>query len=471
MGNLKVSVLIPTYLGAGFLAETVQSVLDQTYPHFELIVVNDCSPDDTDAVMARFDDPRIQYLVHEKNRGPNAARVTGLQVATGEVIALLDHDDRFHPEKLATHVRFYERDPELGCTVNGRFDVDHQTGEITGIWHPPSEITLADLVLGFPFAPSDTLLRRDWALREDIWDDYYVDGGPEVIVNGGEIVIFGRMFLAGCKFANVNRPLNYRSYHAQRMLSNLPLRCRSERACQEIILSDPRCPAEVRALRSEAFKNSYLIWAYFAVVQEEYETARTFLCEAIRQKPALLDGHPCELVVELADFSVQDHTRDHEALLDAFFAHLPPEAAGAAGQKSWALARSSLLKGFQALLWNRQAEGERLLCRASSLGLVLDAPIIGKLTYELLNYEAAMGREAAERARSMIIPFLEKIGGAPAGREFQATYLVNRAFENNRRQQFRAVPPDAVQAIAYQPRLLMNRGVISILVRSLLGAK
>ena len=60
MESPTVSVIIPTYGGANYLGEAIQSVLDQTYPHFELIVVNDVSPDHTDEVVASYRDPRCQ---------------------------------------------------------------------------------------------------------------------------------------------------------------------------------------------------------------------------------------------------------------------------------------------------------------------------------------------------------------------------------------------------------------------------
>ena len=89
MSSPKVSVIIPTYGGADHLSEAIQSVLDQTYPHFELFVVNDGSPDNTDEVMAKFADPRLIYRVHAQNQGVDQARKTGLDVSTGDIVAFL----------------------------------------------------------------------------------------------------------------------------------------------------------------------------------------------------------------------------------------------------------------------------------------------------------------------------------------------------------------------------------------------
>ena len=76
MGNPTVSVITPAYNGADHLGEAIQSVLDQTYPHSELIVVDDASTDETPEIVRRFDDPRLKYIVHKENRGPDVARHT-----------------------------------------------------------------------------------------------------------------------------------------------------------------------------------------------------------------------------------------------------------------------------------------------------------------------------------------------------------------------------------------------------------
>lgn len=95
-----VSVIIPTYNHARFLGRALQSVLDQTYPHWEAIVVDNHSQDDTEAVMAGFPDTRIKLLkIH--NQGVIAAsRNLGIRHAKGEWIAFLDSDDCWYPAKL-----------------------------------------------------------------------------------------------------------------------------------------------------------------------------------------------------------------------------------------------------------------------------------------------------------------------------------------------------------------------------------
>jgi len=107
-GDPIVSVVIPTYNRAHVLTRAIQSVLNQTYQDFEIIVVDDHSTDNTEEVVKSFNDPRIRYIRHEENRGAAAARNTGIMVAKGEFIAFQDSDDEWLPEKLEKQMQVFE---------------------------------------------------------------------------------------------------------------------------------------------------------------------------------------------------------------------------------------------------------------------------------------------------------------------------------------------------------------------------
>ena len=91
---------MPTYNRGVRLKQTIESVLNQRFEDLELIVVDDGSTDDTEAVVDEFDDPRIRYVAHQNNKGGSAARNTGIEASKGEYIAFLDDDDEWHPDKL-----------------------------------------------------------------------------------------------------------------------------------------------------------------------------------------------------------------------------------------------------------------------------------------------------------------------------------------------------------------------------------
>ena len=103
-----VSIIMPSWNTERFIAETIQSVLDQTYTNGELIIVDDCSSDNTDEVVASFKDERIKYLHNEKNSGAALTRNKALREAKGEWIAFLDSDDLWMPEKLEKQIYFME---------------------------------------------------------------------------------------------------------------------------------------------------------------------------------------------------------------------------------------------------------------------------------------------------------------------------------------------------------------------------
>jgi glycosyltransferase involved in cell wall biosynthesis len=94
-----VSIVLPTYNRVSYLAESIQSCLDQTYPHWELIVVDDASTDGTADALTAFSarDPRIRVIRHETNRRLPAALNTGFALAQGEYLTWTSDDDRFHP--------------------------------------------------------------------------------------------------------------------------------------------------------------------------------------------------------------------------------------------------------------------------------------------------------------------------------------------------------------------------------------
>lgn len=118
-----VTVIIPTHNRADLVARAIQSALDQTYDHFELIVVDDASTDGTQQVVKNSSDPRLRYIRHERNRGAPAARNTGIEMSSGEYIAFLDDDDTWHAAKLELQVhRLKSAPPEVGvvcCHVRG----------------------------------------------------------------------------------------------------------------------------------------------------------------------------------------------------------------------------------------------------------------------------------------------------------------------------------------------------------------
>ena len=167
--NKLVSVLIPTYGGGQYLQRTVDSVLAQTYPHFEVIVIDDNgvgteNQKNTQAVMEAYKgESRVIYLCHEVNRNGSAARNTGFARSKGDYICLLDDDDEYTPEKLERQVAGLEQHPECGLTYCTReMYVD---GKLSGRNRAlPSDDFFFDLVTHRRGISSGTLM-----VRREVW--------------------------------------------------------------------------------------------------------------------------------------------------------------------------------------------------------------------------------------------------------------------------------------------------------------
>ena len=317
-GRPLVSVIIPAYNQAAFLGAAIQSVLGQTYTHLELIVVSDASPDETSDVVKGFADRRVRLVEHERNRGLPAARNTGIREASGEIIALLDADDVFHREKLASHVEFLGCRRDVAVTYNARFNLHHSSTAVRDVWRPPLEVGLADFALGWPFSPSDMVMRRGPLFRVGLFDERLFSGGEDVDLPC-------RLALEGCRCASVNRALNYRRHHSGRRRRRLPARLQDYRDAVDRALDDPRCPQSVRELRFQAYTNHYLELLFLAFVQHERDLGQAYVREAIRLSPALLAGEPCRLMRYLLEASIADESVHHEDTLQEVLAQMPPE--------------------------------------------------------------------------------------------------------------------------------------------------
>lgn len=108
--NELVSIITPSFNTAQFIGKTIEAVQSQTYKNWEMIIVDDCSSDNTDAVVARYlSDKRIIFIKNEKNSGAAVSRNTALRAAKGKWIAFLDSDDLWMPEKLEKQIAFMEK--------------------------------------------------------------------------------------------------------------------------------------------------------------------------------------------------------------------------------------------------------------------------------------------------------------------------------------------------------------------------
>jgi glycosyltransferase involved in cell wall biosynthesis len=156
MESKLVSVIIPVYNGAMYLAEALDSVFAQDYRPLEVMVVDDGSTDDTAAVAKKY---RQTIYLCQANQGPPAARNAGLKHCTGDLIAFLDSDDLWVPGKLSMQAAYLEMHPQAGCVI-GRTKNFLQEGAVWPSWAMGTVLT-GDLIayhLG-------TLLSQRWVIE------------------------------------------------------------------------------------------------------------------------------------------------------------------------------------------------------------------------------------------------------------------------------------------------------------------
>jgi glycosyltransferase involved in cell wall biosynthesis len=169
----KVSVVIPTYNRTHFIAEAMQSVIDQTFTDFELIVVDDGSTDNTREVVSSFKDHRIKYIYYQENKGASSAQNTGIRASTGEYVAILGSDDIWLPQNLELQVKLLDSRPDIALVCSDMYLFDNNSRKLLGrFWHDkhsdayinPQKVTQHALKRllekGCFIGPQATLMRR-----------------------------------------------------------------------------------------------------------------------------------------------------------------------------------------------------------------------------------------------------------------------------------------------------------------------
>ena len=158
----RVSVIIPIYNGAATVERALESVFEQTFSDFEIVVVDDGSTDDTPAVLAKFGD-RIR-MIRQSNRGFPGARNVAVGVSRGDLIALIDHDDQWLPRKLELTVAALDADPGAALVytdlvvVNEAGEESRSSPIGSDTAHAPTMDEMLTRI--WPIMPSTVVMRR-----------------------------------------------------------------------------------------------------------------------------------------------------------------------------------------------------------------------------------------------------------------------------------------------------------------------
>ena len=309
-----VSVIIPTYNRSRLLRLAVESVLAQTYPHVEVIVVDDGSTDDTAKVMAQYAG-RVTHI-RQANQGVAAARNRGIQAASGEYLTCLDDDDLLLPTKLERQVRVLVSRPGIGL-VHCRFYFANGDGDnlYKAKLLPEGEI-LKELIGNNFIWSGAPLVRRHCFDRVGLFDE-------EISSVTADWEMWLRIAQAGYRFACVQEILGVYRVHQQSMMSDVAKLERGVFAVLERAFSNSNVPAEAVAVKDQIYGDfrAWISCRYYAARQ--WDDAQRNLSETLALHPHLR-ADPTALVELFASDALSARVADPFGFIADVLDHLPP---------------------------------------------------------------------------------------------------------------------------------------------------
>jgi len=349
-----VSVIIPAYNQGHYLGAAVRSVLSQTWPDYEAIIVDDGSTDNTPEVAGAFTDPRIRYI-RQENRGLSGARNTGIRHASGELISFLDSDDLFLPEKLTLLIEALRARPDLGMVAGQAIIIDEH-GRPTGrSFTAPLPEDGAQLLIWNPLHVGSVLARREWIDRAGLFD--------ETLRSYEDWDMWLRLARAGCRFGWVDRPVSLYRFHRGQMTRNGEQMTRATFAVLDKVFGDPALPASWAALRDRAYAHAHLRAAAQAYQARAFDRARSAMDEAIRLDPQLAADDANQIARRIAAWAEDPRTPDSLAYLEAVYAHLPDSLDALRRRGRTVLAQAAVQYAFESFERGDPAQARALLLR------------------------------------------------------------------------------------------------------------
>jgi glycosyltransferase involved in cell wall biosynthesis len=252
----QVSVIIPTYNGERFLAETLESVFNQTFQDYEIIVVNDGSSDNT-AQLLRPYLSRIRYI-EQPNQGVAGARQRGFELAQGQFIAFLDQDDVLLPDKLRLQLACFAEYPETSIVHSGWRLIDAVGHKLSDIlpWQDAPNLDVLSWLRRMPVLLSAMLFQRE-ALA--------AVGVDSRFQQACDVELIQRLVLAGYQTVWLRQvTVLYRQHDRNDSLNTL-VQAREVCQVQEQLFARADLPTEVRAIEKECryYTLVWLAWRFY----------------------------------------------------------------------------------------------------------------------------------------------------------------------------------------------------------------
>ena len=298
-----ISVVMPVYNVAPYVGEAIRSVLAQTHEHFELIIVDDGGTDGSMEIVRGFADERIR-IISQLNRGLAGARNTGIAYARGPYIALLDSDDRWHPDKLTLHAIHLRKNPHIDVSYSGSRLIDADGGPVAVAMRPRlGGVTAAHILKRNPVGNGSAPVIRRTALDLAVfphpdepdracWFD-------ESFRQSEDIEMWLRMAAKhGCQFEGIDGLLTEYRIIGGGLSANIVRQYESwQRAIDKAEAYAPVLLQRHRAA-AEAYQLRYL--ARRAIQLGDYAFARSLTVQALRRYPLMLLQEPRKSLVTAA---------------------------------------------------------------------------------------------------------------------------------------------------------------------------
>jgi teichuronic acid biosynthesis glycosyltransferase TuaG len=197
----KVSVVMPVYNTAPYLAEAVNSIIEQSFKDWELIVIDDCSTDSTPVLMRYFcdKDPRVKYFKNERNMGISFSRNRGISESCSDVIAVMDSDDVASPDRLKKSLKALKN---VDCVYTSYLQAN-ENGKVFGVTEPEPPTKLNwEGIMKYQMIPHVTMVGKKELFKYK--DEYRTND---------DLYLVCKMFSDGVKFKKIREPLMIVRYH------------------------------------------------------------------------------------------------------------------------------------------------------------------------------------------------------------------------------------------------------------------
>jgi glycosyltransferase involved in cell wall biosynthesis len=350
-----VSVIIPAYNQSCYLSDSIQSVLNQTYRNFEIIVVDDGSTDDTAAVAKSFGCDCVHYI-YQDNKGLSSARNTGIRHSKGEYLTYLDSDDQFLPEKLEILVNVLEDNPNIGFAAGQAIPIDEQGNLIGETFAVPLPDDSSQLLLGNPLHVGSVLLHYSWQEKVGFFD--------EELRSYEDWDMWLRLARAGCPMIWVARPVSLYRFHRHQMTRQGTQMTMATFAVLDKHFADRTLPESWKDLRDIAWSNAHLRAAMQAYTAQDFSTAEAHMLEACCLNPDLVAREAEQISKRLAAFAWSPKNPDPIRFMETIYNHLPDELEILRQRRDRDIGRVAIDAGFKYYYSGKHKSAHHAIVRA-----------------------------------------------------------------------------------------------------------